>query len=64
MADNRCVCCGEIIPEGRQVCWVCENGCIRGHRGEMKFYEDSCSINKAELEEVLKPFMNIHKNTV
>ena len=22
---NRCVCCGEIIPEGRQVCPNCEN---------------------------------------
>ena len=21
---NRCVCCGEIIPEGRQVCRLCE----------------------------------------
>jgi hypothetical protein len=25
MADNRCVICGEIIPEGRQVCPSCEN---------------------------------------
>ena len=24
MTDNRCVCCGDIIPEGRQVCPVCE----------------------------------------
>ena len=23
MAENRCVCCGEVIPEGRQVCPVC-----------------------------------------
>lgn len=22
--DKRCVCCGEIIPEGRQVCSTCE----------------------------------------
>lgn len=22
--DNRCVCCGEVIPEGRQVCPDCE----------------------------------------
>ena len=21
---ERCVCCGEIIPEGRQVCPICE----------------------------------------
>ena len=25
MADaDRCVCCGEIIPEGRQICPQCE----------------------------------------
>ena len=23
---DRCVCCGEIIPEGRQVCPQCEGG--------------------------------------
>lgn len=23
---NRCVVCGEIIPEGRQVCGACEKG--------------------------------------
>lgn len=23
---NRCVCCGEVIPEGRQVCPKCESG--------------------------------------
>jgi predicted nucleic acid-binding Zn ribbon protein len=22
--DNTCVCCGAIIPEGRQICPMCE----------------------------------------
>ena len=22
---NRCVCCGEIVCEGRQICWGCEH---------------------------------------
>ena len=22
--ENRCVCCGEIIPEGRMICPNCE----------------------------------------
>ena len=22
--DNTCICCGEIIPEGRQICPQCE----------------------------------------
>lgn len=26
VSDNTCVCCGEIIPEGRQVCLKCERG--------------------------------------
>lgn len=25
MNENTCACCGEIIPEGRQVCWGCEH---------------------------------------
>ena len=24
--ENRCVCCGAVIPEGRMVCPVCEMG--------------------------------------
>ena len=24
MNDNRCVCCGRQIPEGRMVCPICE----------------------------------------
>lgn len=24
--ENRCIVCGEIIPEGRQVCPMCEKG--------------------------------------
>ena len=25
MNNNRCICCNEIIPSGRQVCWICEH---------------------------------------
>ena len=31
--DNKCVACGEIIPEGRQVCPGCEGG---GRDGKIK----------------------------
>lgn len=24
--EDRCICCGEIIPEGRQVCPICQEG--------------------------------------
>ena len=23
---DTCVCCGAVIPEGRMICWACENG--------------------------------------
>jgi len=23
--ENTCICCGKVIPEGRQVCYQCEN---------------------------------------
>ena len=26
MPEDRCVCCGAVIPEGRQVCPQCANG--------------------------------------
>ena len=26
MSANLCVCCGAVIPEGRQVCPICEKG--------------------------------------
>ena len=29
---DRCVCCGEIVPEGRQICLDCENKIDRGGR--------------------------------
>lgn len=25
MSDNKCIFCGEIVPEGRQVCPICES---------------------------------------
>ena len=37
--ENRCVCCGAIIPEGRQVCPKCEwfiKGCEEMRNGKQK----------------------------
>nr|DAT78478.1 MAG TPA: zinc binding protein [Bacteriophage sp.]DAV81154.1 MAG TPA: zinc binding protein [Caudoviricetes sp.] len=25
--ENTCICCGAVIPEGRQVCPICERQC-------------------------------------
>ena len=29
VAEDRCVCCGEIVPEGRYVCPKCEIGEVK-----------------------------------
>ena len=34
---DRCVCCGEIIPEGRQVCLLCQNKVSRKMGKGVKF---------------------------
>ena len=39
MKDNKCVVCGEIIPEGRQVCPNCENKRIKDKHGYKRITE-------------------------
>ena len=29
MVEERCICCGEIVPEGRQVCWACGHNMVK-----------------------------------
>lgn len=37
MRENRCICCGEVIPEGMQVCPVCEDtALLDGFKGVKK----------------------------
>ena len=65
MAEDRCVCCGEIIPEGRMVCPNCEvgsmgkqtmakcNDCL--HQCYTEATEESCNffIDKTKYMEVV-----------
>lgn len=30
--EDRCVCCGDIVPEGRMVCRICEQKAIAGQQ--------------------------------
>lgn len=34
--EDRCIMCGEIVPEGRMVCPACEAAVLRGERPEPK----------------------------
>ena len=27
--EDKCVCCGDLIPEGRQTCWKCEQAILK-----------------------------------
>ena len=38
--ENRCVSCSDIIPEGRQVCGVCERGGINAMTTRNKYLKD------------------------
>lgn len=66
--DNTCVCCGAVIPEGRQVCKACEEGfTARNHETLEKLREiaekigsaliESFEAAKEALEECLAPIL-------
>ena len=40
--ENTCVCCGEIIPEGMQVCYACERLTGQEKRTYMRFNCPEC----------------------
>lgn len=42
MSENRCVCCGEIIPEGMQVCFNCVNASQKTERCWLYDYNCPC----------------------
>ena len=51
--DNTCVCCGAVIPEGRQVCKACEEGFIAQNQETLsKIGDIAAQLGKAMLESV------------
>ena len=46
---DRCVCCGDIIPEGTQVCINCLNGC-NGCGWESKENCKACRVGNKHKE--------------
>lgn len=68
--EDRCVCCGECVPEGRQVCWGCENSVVRGRRmtnlesNIFHEWQDLSGFNQEELDRVVKPFLKVYEDTV
>ena len=58
---NTCVCCGAIIPEGRQVCYYCSNYIT----GKSTSYSIGTSdlLNVSQYLTMVQPKMNTKKNT-
>ena len=48
--DNRCVCCGAVIPEGRMVCPICEMAAddvaVTEWPGGEEYGRQSASVNR------------------
>lgn len=36
LVNDICVCCGAPVPEGRQICWECENKPIKEKHDDQK----------------------------
>lgn len=50
--ENKCICCGVTIPEGRQVCPYCEAGVISKDKEENLCWSRQLEINLMKLEKV------------
>ena len=55
MNDNTCVCCGAVIPEGRQVCIDCETASNVGYM-RLKGKTIADRIKKMNLSELVTFF--------
>ena len=50
MKENRCVHCGEIIPEGRSSCYICENKKLSKHDKVMMELEDIARVLNIDID--------------
>lgn len=63
---DRCICCGEIIPEGRQVCPNCEvkaaaKGLVEEARQFIIQARQVCEKLEKDLSEIVKTLFNALK---
>ena len=48
MNNNRCICCDEVIPSGRQVCWICEHKILEGEDDNRIFERTKDKVSEEE----------------
>ena len=61
MNDNTCVMCGDIIPEGRQVCPVCEMKNAAKTRQDKKRREKSARDMKYNRENIIPKMITFNR---
>lgn len=62
MNEERCVCCGEIIPEGRQFCPVCEWKAAALKRQNEKRRKKSARDMKYNRENIIQKILAFNRN--
>lgn len=55
MDADRCVCCGEIVPEGTMVCWNCEHNALGDHDCFGTPFSKVDTLTQTNLE-IIKPY--------
>lgn len=58
MTEERCICCGEIIPEGRQVCILCER---KANAASQKRW---CDANREHVREYRRKYYREHRDHI
>ena len=62
MNNNLCVCCGDIIPEGRQVCPVCEMKNAAAARAETRKKIKSAYNQEYNKKNIIQKLITFNRN--
>lgn len=46
--EDRCVICNAIVPEGRQICWICEHKIMEGENDIRTFKRAKDEVSTEE----------------
>lgn len=64
MNNDTCVCCGQYVPEGRQVCQSCQNSsrenALKKTRG--KVFNENVLQQRVSIEQETKPPLKTKSN--
>ena len=60
--NNRCVCCGDIIPEGRQVCPVCEMKFAAASRSAIRKKVKSIRDQEYNKKNIVQKLITFNRN--